>query len=75
MTTKGSQPAPAHKPASERPRNTEMRMRKKADLPEKICAHCGRPFAWRKKWARMWDEVKYCSQRCREARKDGPGLP
>ena len=46
-----------------------MRMRKKADLPQKICATCGLPFAWRKKWARDWDEVRYCSERCRGARK------
>jgi len=38
---------------------------KKADLPEKICAACGRPFAWRKKWARDWDAVRFCSDRCR----------
>ncbi len=36
----------------------------KANLPEKICVSCGRPFAWRKKWARDWDQVKYCSKRC-----------
>ncbi|WP_456773201.1 DUF2256 domain-containing protein [Bradyrhizobium sp. USDA 4369] len=44
------------------------RMRRKADLPTKICAACGRPFAWRRKWARDWDEVKYCSLRCRSER-------
>ncbi|NMG49769.1 DUF2256 domain-containing protein [Azoarcus communis] len=44
-----------------------MRMRKKADLPTKPCAACGRPFAWRRKWARCWDEVRYCSERCRHA--------
>jgi hypothetical protein len=43
-------------------------MRKKADLPTKICAACGRPFAWRKKWAKVWDEVRYCSDRCRGER-------
>ena len=37
----------------------------KADLPTKICAACGRPFAWRKKWRKVWDEVKYCSDACR----------
>ncbi|MCR9130562.1 MAG: DUF2256 domain-containing protein [Alphaproteobacteria bacterium] len=36
----------------------------KADLPEKTCAACGRPFSWRKKWARDWEQVKYCSKRC-----------
>ncbi|MGA0232156.1 MAG: DUF2256 domain-containing protein [Saprospiraceae bacterium] len=38
---------------------------KKADLPEKICVVCGFPFKWRKKWARHWDELKYCSEKCR----------
>jgi hypothetical protein len=42
---------------------------KKGDLPTKTCATCGRPFTWRKKWARVWDEVRYCSDRCRGARK------
>lgn len=41
------------------------KMRRKADLPTKICATCGRPFAWRKKWAAVWDEVRFCSDRCR----------
>ena len=48
------------------------KMRKKGDLPEKTCATCGRPFAWRKKWEKVWDEVRYCSDRCRgEARRTG----
>ncbi|MGC6484936.1 MAG: DUF2256 domain-containing protein [Candidatus Puniceispirillales bacterium] len=41
------------------------KMRKKADLPQKTCRHCGLPFTWRKKWARDWDNVLYCSERCR----------
>ncbi|MEN0088328.1 MAG: DUF2256 domain-containing protein, partial [Pseudomonadota bacterium] len=42
---------------------------KKPELPEKDCAHCGRPMVWRKKWEKNWDEVKYCSSRCsREAK-------
>ncbi len=40
-------------------------MRAKADLPTKLCAACGRPFAWRKKWARDWDAVRWCSDKCR----------
>lgn len=40
-------------------------MIKKSDLPEKICPVCNRPFKWRKKWERDWEEVKYCSERCR----------
>jgi hypothetical protein len=39
----------------------------KANLPQKPCAACGRPFTWRKKWARDWAQVKYCSDACREA--------
>ena len=47
------------------------RMRKKSDLPEKTCVTCGRPFTWRKKWEKVWAEVRYCSDRCRNARPDG----
>ena len=38
---------------------------RKPHLPEKPCEACGRPFAWRKKWARDWDNVKTCSDRCK----------
>jgi len=31
------------------------RMRRKSDLPQKTCITCGRPYAWRKKWAKVWD--------------------
>ena len=42
----------------------------KSDLPTKICPVCCRPFTWRKKWRNCWDEVRYCSKRCRgEARQ------
>jgi hypothetical protein len=50
------------------------RMRRKGDLPHKTCAACGRPFAWRKKWERVWEEVRYCSDRCR-AERAGPRAP
>ncbi|NJM97844.1 MAG: DUF2256 domain-containing protein [Phormidesmis sp. RL_2_1] len=40
----------------------------KSDLPIKRCLVCGKPFTWRKKWAQCWDEVKYCSERCRRRR-------
>ena len=46
--------------------------RAKRDLPVKFCATCGRPFTWRKKWAKVWEEVKYCSDRCRSERKGQP---
>lgn len=32
----------------------------------KTCAACGRRIEWRKKWARDWDEVRYCSTACRK---------
>ncbi len=38
---------------------------KKPNLPVKICTTCGKPFTWRKKWKKNWEEVKYCSERCR----------
>ncbi len=44
------------------------RMRRKADLPTKTCVACGRPFAWRKKWETVWDEVRYCSDACRRGK-------
>lgn len=34
----------------------------------KSCAKCGRTIAWRRKWSRNWDEVTYCSSRCRTER-------
>ncbi len=38
---------------------------KKQDLPTKACLVCKRDFTWRKKWEKVWEEVKYCSERCR----------
>lgn len=40
---------------------------RKPHLPEKICQHCQRPFSWRRKWWRCWDEVRFCSQACKRA--------
>ncbi|HQW87963.1 MAG TPA: DUF2256 domain-containing protein [Flavobacteriales bacterium] len=45
---------PRHRPPSER--------------PTKTCATCGLPFQWRKKWEKVWNEVNYCSDRCRDQR-------
>ncbi|MHA7128273.1 DUF2256 domain-containing protein [Algoriphagus namhaensis] len=43
---------------------------KKQHLPTKICVQCSRPFTWRKKWEKDWEQVKYCSKRCAaEAKK------
>ncbi|MFP5076250.1 DUF2256 domain-containing protein [Rhizobium sp. YIM 134829] len=44
------------------------KMVRKGDLPVKTCAVCGRPFTWRKKWAKDWEQLRYCSDRCRSAR-------
>ncbi|MCF7532949.1 DUF2256 domain-containing protein [Pseudomonas petrae] len=44
---------------------------KKSELPVKTCAVCGLPFTWREKWARCWDEVRYCSERCRRGKHSG----
>ena len=30
---------------------------------------CERPFTWRKKWERCWDEVTTCSKSCNQKRK------
>jgi hypothetical protein len=42
----------------------DMKRIAKSDLPQKPCVHCGRPMVWRKAWAKNWDDVKYCSDRC-----------
>ena len=38
-------------------------------LPSKTCPVCGRDFKWRRKWARDWENVRYCSERCRRNRR------
>ncbi len=51
------------------------KMRRKGDLPTKVCAACNRPFAWRKKWAKDWDAVLHCSDRCRGLRPRASARP
>jgi hypothetical protein len=41
----------------------------KSYLPEKLCVVCRRAMTWRKAWAKNWDDVKYCSERCRKSAK------
>ena len=43
---------------------------KKVNLPQKICPVCQRPFTWRKKWEKDWEQVIYYSERCRRGRND-----
>lgn len=45
-------------------RDGGMRSVRIENSPEKICLACGRPFAWRKKWERDWNNVRFCSNAC-----------
>jgi hypothetical protein len=47
---------------------------KKENLPSKVCVTCERPFVWRKKWEKVWDEVTTCSKSCNHKRRRGAGL-
>ncbi|WP_075181739.1 DUF2256 domain-containing protein [Pantoea sp. 1.19] len=44
----------------------------KQALPVKYCEVCHRPMTWRKKWEKNWEQVRYCSERCRRARSRPP---
>ncbi len=46
-----------------------MKQMKKVNLPQKKCPVCNRNFTWRKKWEKVWDEVKYCSEKCKKNKK------
>ncbi|KAF0674980.1 DUF2256 domain-containing protein [Profundibacterium mesophilum] len=50
-------------------------MRRKSELEQKLCRTCGRPFSWRRKWARDWESVLYCSAACRRGKPAGSGGP
>ncbi len=39
----------------------------------KNCAQCGREMAFRKKWEKNWDQVKYCSDRRRGEARNNKG--
>jgi hypothetical protein len=51
-----------------KPHLISMKGVKKQNLPSKICLRCQRPFVWRKKWARDWENVRYCSDACRRGK-------
>ena len=40
----------------------------KSALPSKLCLGCGLLMSWRRRWAKNWEEVKYCSDACRRAK-------
>ncbi|MDJ0089804.1 DUF2256 domain-containing protein [Pantoea allii] len=41
----------------------------KQSLPVRYCKQCQKPMTWRKKWEKCWEEVQYCSERCRRQRR------
>jgi hypothetical protein len=43
----------------------------KAALPSKLCQACGLAMSWRRRWAKNWPEVKYCSDACRRKKAAG----
>ena len=38
----------------------------KSKLDQKVCVTCKRLFSWRKKWKKNWEDVKYCSVKCKK---------
>ena len=48
-----------------RPEKKANGFRNPHGLPAKTCPACGKPFVWRKKWERCWEQVVYCSDKCR----------
>ncbi|MGY8772964.1 MAG: DUF2256 domain-containing protein [Gammaproteobacteria bacterium] len=46
-----------------------MAEHRKINLPKKICYYCKKQFAWRKKWERAWEEIKFCSLKCKSESK------
>ena len=35
----------------------------------RVCVTCNLEFEWRKKWAKNWENVKYCSEKCSRSKK------
>jgi hypothetical protein len=54
--------------AQRKPSIKGMKAKTKNGLPPKICQRCNLPFEWRKKWARDWESVKYCSEKCKSGK-------
>ncbi len=38
------------------------------NIKNKICALCGREIEYRKKWEKDWEQIKYCSSKCRNTK-------
>jgi len=43
-------------------------MHKKIHLPAKVCPVCKLEFNWRKKWKKDWEQVIYCSEKCKRSK-------
>jgi len=54
-------------------KTSEPKKYTKQNLPTKICENCGQPMAWRKRWEKVWAEVKFCSERCRRHKNQKTG--
>ena len=46
----------------------ELLMHKKIHLPTKVCPVCKLEFNWRKKWKKDWEQVIYCSEKCKRSK-------
>jgi hypothetical protein len=44
----------------------------KQSLPRKLCVVCAREMTWRKAWAKNWEQVRYCSDACRQRKASAP---
>lgn len=44
------------------------------EVEEKVCAVCGRRIEWRRRWAKDWASVRYCSDACRRRRREDTGV-
>ncbi|MBK0127757.1 DUF2256 domain-containing protein [Pantoea sp. S61] len=51
----------------ENPLTTKTFKVNKQNLPVRYCKQCHKPMTWRKKWEKCWEEVQFCSERCRRA--------
>ena len=68
-----SSPTMMRQAAINSPTMRQAPLRNPNNLPTKICVTCNRPFTWRKKWERSWDEITTCSKRCNAERKKKNG--
>lgn len=68
MTTTSRARRPGSRTATRRPGTLDVQHVMASPPSERICERCGRRIEWRKKWARDWEQVRYCSAACRAHR-------